>query len=178
MRMMRQPSRHAVSAHQSRLASLLPPKPDRKVRAPAAQASAVPVRLGVRPPRKPLPTANTSHRTRSSIFERKIPRISEPTREPLPLNLSPCQRNAPPLRPFPRVTLAFPGTALSFRFLDGRWRRRAQMVVNDFQRPALVALKNLRRSPVESIAILAPPVFACLAGMKSVGVRSYRYIAC
>jgi len=51
------------------------------------------------------------------------------------------------------------------------------MFVNDSQSPALVALENLRRAPKERIAMLAAPVFACLAGMKSVGVRSYRYIA-
>ena len=52
------------------------------------------------------------------------------------------------------------------------------MLVNDPQRPALVAFKNLRRAPKERVAMLAVPVFAFLAGVKSVGIRRYRYIAC
>ena len=46
------------------------------------------------------------------------------------------------------------------------------MLVNDPQRPASIALENLRRAPKERVAMLAAPVFAFLTGMKSVGVRS------
>ena len=52
------------------------------------------------------------------------------------------------------------------------------MLVNDPQRPALVALENLGRASKERVAMLAAPVFSCFAGVKSVGVRRYRYIAC
>jgi hypothetical protein len=84
--------------------------------------------------------------------------------------------NAAPLQPYSAVVFARLGIALSFRFVDGWWRRRAQMFVNDSQPATVIALKNLRRAPEERVALLAFPVFARLAGMKSVGVGSNRYI--
>src|ERR1700733_5110820 len=115
----RPPGRRAVSARQSHPASPRPPKPDQRVRVLGAQASAVPVHLGGRPPQKLLPPANTSCRTRFSTFERRNPRISPPTPESRPLKLFPCQRiilNAAPLRPFSRVTLAIPSPHHPFAF--------------------------------------------------------------
>src|ERR1700735_7543 len=143
----RPPGPRAVSAHRPYQTSPRPPKPDQKVRAHGARASAVPVHLGGRPPQKLLPQANTSCRTRFSIFERRNPRISRPTPEPRPLKLFPCQRivlDATPLRSFSRVTLAVLVTASSFRFLNCRWCRRAQMFVHDSQHSASIALENLR----------------------------------
>ena len=50
------------------------------------------------------------------------------------------------------------------------------MFVNDFQCTAVVALENLRGAPEERAAQDAAAVLLRLVGMKSVGVRSNRYV--